>query len=145
MTADSVNLAILNPSRYPEAEEARLAAWLGALLAEVAPDRDSFHLRLAGDRALRELNRRYRSKDKTTDVLSFPGEATPEGNHLGDVVISVATARRQAKEAGHPPARELRILALHGVLHCLGHDHETDEGEMARLESRLRKRWLDRD
>ena len=58
MTADSLNLAILNPSRYPEAEEARLAAWLGALLAEVAPDRDSFHLRLAGDRALRELNRK---------------------------------------------------------------------------------------
>jgi probable rRNA maturation factor len=145
VTADSLTLAIQNPSRYPEAAEARLAPWLGALLAEVAPDRDSFHLRLAGDRALRELNRRFRGKDKATDVLCLPGEPTPEGKHLGDVVISVATARRQAREAGHPAARELRILALHGVLHCLGHDHETDQGEMARLEGRLRKRWLDRD
>jgi probable rRNA maturation factor len=73
-------------------------------------------------------------------VLSFPGE---EG-HLGDILISVPTARRQAAEAGHGAERELRTLLLHGVLHCLGHDHETDGGEMERLERRLRKAWLDR-
>lgn len=141
----TVKLSIVNPSRYPEVAAANLGPWLGDLLAEVAGDRDSFHLRLAGDRALRELNRRYRGKDKATDVLSFPGEATPEGRHLGDVVISMAAVRRQAREAGHSAGRELRLLALHGALHCLGYDHESDDGEMTLLERRLRKRWLDRD
>ena len=79
--------------------------------------------------------------DAATDVLSFPGGATPEGRHLGDMVVAVPTARRQAAAAGHPVERELRSLLLHGVLHCLGHDHETDDGDMERLERRLRRRW----
>ena len=58
-------------------------------------------------------------------------------------MISVPTARRQARAAGHSAERELRLLLLHGVLHCLGYDHETDEGEMERLERRLRRRWLE--
>jgi probable rRNA maturation factor len=91
---------------------------------------------------MRRLNRELRGKDKTTDVLSFPGGVTPEGYHLGDIVISLPQARRQAEEAGHSLGRELRILLLHGVLHCLGHDHETDDGTMNRLERRLRRRWI---
>lgn len=91
---------------------------------------------------MRALNRDFRGKDATTDVLSFPGGSTPDGEHLGDVVISVPRARQQAAEAGHPVARELRVLLLHGLLHCLGHDHETDGGEMERLERRLRRRWI---
>ena len=63
--------------------------------------------------------------------------------HLGDVVISVPAARRQAARLGHGVDVELRVLLLHGVLHCLGHDHETDDGSMERLELRLRRRWLD--
>jgi probable rRNA maturation factor len=75
-------------------------------------------------------------------VLSFPGGASPDGRHLGDVVISVPHAGRQARAAGRSLARELRVLLLHGLLHCLGHDHERDGGEMERLERRLRRRWI---
>jgi len=93
---------------------------------------------LAGDHLLRRLNRQFRGKDRPTDVLSFPGEGGEEG--LGDVVISVPTAERNAKRQGHRLPRELDILALHGFLHVLGYDHETDDGAMDRLEGRLRRR-----
>ncbi len=94
---------------------------------------------LVGDRAIRGMNRRYRGKDAATDVLAFPsGERLPEGGvHLGDLAVSWATAARQAERRGHPPAVEVRILLLHGYLHLLGHDHETDGGAMRRLERRL--------
>ena len=110
------------------------------VVAELAPDPATLTLRLVDDDEIRELNRRYRSRDEATDVLSFPGETTPEGRHLGDVVISVETAE---KRGGGPVERELRVLALHGVLHCLGYDHETDDGEMDALEQRLRTRFLE--
>lgn len=137
-------LSVLAPSRFPEVKGAALRPWLGALLAELAPDGGSFAVRFSGDRTLRRMNRDFRGKDRPTDVLSFPGEAGPDGRHLGDVVISVETARRQAAELGHPVEQELRILCLHGLLHCLGYDHETDDGTMDRLERRLRRRWLER-
>ncbi len=92
---------------------------------------------LAGDRLLRRLNREYRGRDRPTDVLSFPGPG--EGEGLGDVVISVPTAARNARRQGHSVQRELDILALHGLLHVLGYDHETDDGTMDRLEERLRR------
>ncbi len=98
--------------------------------------RGEIALVLAGDRTLRTLNARYRHKDKPTDVLSFPGPGGDEG--LGDVAISVATAERNAKRLGRSLAQELDVLALHGFLHVLGYDHETDRGEMDRLERRLR-------
>ena len=75
-------------------------------------------------------------------MLSFPGEETPEGRHLGDIVVSIPTAARQAAERGATLLEEVKLLLLHGVLHCLGHDHETDRGEMEKLETRLRRRWL---
>ena len=100
-------------------------------------------VRFTSDRELRRLNRTFRAKDRPTDVLSFPGERSGEGWHLGDVAISVPTARRQALEAGHETGEELRVLLLHGVLHCLGYDHETDDGAMERLERRLRRRWIE--
>ena len=78
-------------------------------------------------------------------VLSFPGEPSPEGAHLGDVAICYPVARIQAQRTGHPVSREVRLLLLHGVLHCLGHDHETDDGEMRKLERRLRRRWIHAD
>jgi probable rRNA maturation factor len=121
----------------------RVRPWLERLVAELAPDAASFGVRFTGDREMLRTNRGFRGKDKTTDVLSFPGSETPEGRHLGDVLISVPAARRQAAEAGRSAERELRVLLLHGVLHCLGHDHETDSGEMERLERRLRRRWID--
>ena len=97
---------------------------------------------LAGDGLLRRLNRAYRGKDRPTDVLSFPGDGGESG--LGDVVISVATAERNARGLGRTLLQELDVLALHGFLHLLGYDHETDDGSMDRLEARLRKRLLGR-
>jgi probable rRNA maturation factor len=93
-----------------------------------------------GDRAVRRLNARYRGKDKPTDVLSFPGAPAS----LGDVVISVETAGRNARAQGRTLLQELDVLALHGFLHLLGYDHETDDGTMDRLERRLRRRLLGR-
>ena len=95
---------------------------------------------LTGDRALRTLNARYRGKDTATDVLSFPGPGGSEG--LGDIVISVETAARNARGLGRTLPQELDVLALHGFLHCLGYDHETDDGTMDRLEGRLRRKIL---
>jgi probable rRNA maturation factor len=89
---------------------------------------------LTGDRKMRELNRRFRRKDKTTDVLSFP---SLDG---GDIAISIPLAKRNARTQGHGIADELKILILHGALHLKGHDHERDNGGMARLEQRLRKK-----
>jgi len=96
---------------------------------------------IAGDRLLRRLNRDYRGKDAPTDVLSFPGDGAEGG--LGDVVISVETAERNARALGRTLAQELDVLALHGLLHVLGYDHETDDGTMERLERRLRRRLLE--
>lgn len=111
-------------------------------MAELAPAAGSLAVRFTGDREMRRLNRTFRGRDAATDVISFPGGETPEGRHLGDLVVAVPTARRQAAAAGHPVERELRALLLHGILHCLGHDHETDGGAMARLERRLGRRLL---
>jgi probable rRNA maturation factor len=135
-------IALQNPNRYPDVDRSALAAWLGELVASLAPEAASFAVRFVGDRAMRWANRDYRGKDRTTDVLSFPGGETPEGRHLGDVMISLPVARRQTP-AGETVAAELRRLLLHGVLHCLGYDHETDDGEMERLERRLQRKWID--
>lgn len=138
MTVSDCEIVLLNPNHYPETAARRLRPWLSGLLASLAPEAESFGARFVSDREMRRVNRDFRGKDKSTDVLSFPGE---EG-HLGDVMISVPTARRQAAEAGHGVGRELKVLLLHGVLHCMGYDHETDQGEMERLERRLRRTWI---
>jgi probable rRNA maturation factor len=93
---------------------------------------------LAGDRTLHRLNRDYRGKDKPTDVLSFPGEEAG----LGDIVISVETAERNARRLGRTLPQEIDVLALHGFLHVLGYDHEKDDGTMDRLEQRLRRKLM---
>ena len=96
------------------------------------------------DRAMRELNRLWRHKRGTTDVLSFPAEQNEfeslEGLSLGDVVISVEQATRQAKENGLSLNQEIAQLILHGLIHLCGYDHSTDKGEMDRLEIRLRRK-----
>jgi len=135
-------VVLQNPGELPEAADPALGPWLERLVAELAPHADSFAVRFNTEREMRRLNRTYRGKDRPTDVLSFPGEETPDGVHLGDVVICVPVARRQAARAGHDVALELEVLLLHGVLHCLGYDHETDDGTMERLEESLRARWI---
>lgn len=115
-----------------------LAAWLAAVAPRAA--RGTVTLALVGDRRMRSLNRTWRGKDASTDVLSFPaGEDPGPAKHLGDLVISRDTAARQARAEGHSLATELRVLALHGLLHLLGYDHEHDSGRMARIERRLRR------
>jgi probable rRNA maturation factor len=133
-------IVLLNPNHYPEAGTRRLLPWLAPVVAALAPEAEGLGVRFVGDRAMRLTNRQFRGKDKTTDVLSFPGDE--DEGYLGDILISVPTARRQAEAAGHGVDRELKTLLLHGILHCLGYDHETDQGEMERLERRLRKRWI---
>jgi probable rRNA maturation factor len=86
---------------------------------------------------LRELNRRFRRRDKPTDVLSFPAIVDGEA---GDIAISADIASENAYKLGHSLDEELRILILHGILHLGGHDHESDKGEMEALESELRDR-----
>jgi probable rRNA maturation factor len=93
-----------------------------------------------GDRRMAALNRRWRRRDRSTDVLSFPAGGGDRG-FLGDIVISVPYATRQALSRGEAPAKEIDRLLLHGYLHLLGYDHEVDQGEMERLEARLRKRF----
>jgi probable rRNA maturation factor len=115
------------------------APGLGRWLQTIAPTRarGAVTVAIVPDARVRALNRQYRRKDTPTDVLSFPAE---ERGQLGDVVIAVGVARRQAVAAGHPLGTELRILALHGLLHLLGYDHEQDDGRMLRLERQLRRR-----
>jgi probable rRNA maturation factor len=134
-----------------------LAAWL----ARVAPARarGAVNVALVPDARVRELNRQYRRRDYSTDVLRFgssgstgsPGStgsrpsnllhlSNRSNRFLGDIVIARGVARRQAREARHSEQTELRVLALHGLLHLLGYDHERDAGRMMRVEQRLRRK-----
>jgi probable rRNA maturation factor len=97
-----------------------------------------FYCLITDDRELRRLNRQFRGADYATDVLSFP--AGEEVGILGELAISAGRASAQARQFGHSALDEIRILMLHGVLHLTGMDHETDRGEMARAETRWRKK-----
>ncbi len=113
---------------------------LGRWLSRVAPRtaRGEVAIAIVSDARMRTLNRSYRKKDYATDVLSFEGD----GATLGDLVIAKGVAARQARAVGHSLQTELRVLALHGLLHLLGydHDHPNDKGRMSRMESRLRRK-----
>jgi probable rRNA maturation factor len=109
----------------------RFARTLRDDVAKGAP----FNCLITGDAELRRLNRDFLGKDYATDVLSFPG-----AGELGDIAISAARARAQAAAYGHSFETEIRILMLHGVLHLLGMDHESDRGQMKRAEARWRRR-----
>jgi probable rRNA maturation factor len=112
---------------------------LGRWVSSHAPAKARGHLAIAlvTDTAMRRMNAQYRDADYATDVLSFPS-GTP--GVLGDIAIARGVAIRQARAQGHSETIELRILALHGLLHLLGYDHERDRGEMRRIEDRLRLR-----
>jgi probable rRNA maturation factor len=141
MEPGGLGVVLLNRQRRHRVDGPRLRRLLRGA-ARALKVRGEVALVLTGDHALRLLNARYRGKDKPTDVLSFPG---PGGDvSLGDIVISVETAARNAPSFGRSLRRELDVLALHGFLHVLGYDHEADAGEMDRLEQRLRKKLLGR-
>jgi len=125
---------------------------LSRWLVRVAPvrARGQVGIALVSDARVRALNLTYRRRDYATDVLSFraaddhratsPAARVAPGPWLGEVVIARGVARRQARAAGHSELTELRVLALHGLLHLLGYDHERDDGEMRRVEQRLRRK-----
>ena len=118
-----------------------LARWLTRVAPRKA--RGEVTVAVVSDRRVRGLNRVYRGVDKATDVLSFPALSSSNGGHRpsfrGDIAIARGVARRQARQQGHSEATEWRVLSLHGLLHLLGYDHETDAGRMARAERRLRR------
>lgn len=135
-------------TRIPSAARG-LAAWLVGAAPRTA--RGAVGVALVSDRRMRTLNASFRDVDKATDVLSFPAQSDDDVGHepgpklienkqLGDIAIALGVAARQAREHRHSLRTELRILALHGMLHLLGYDHERDGGEMRRIEERLRRR-----
>ena len=126
----------LNRQRKVAIDDEAVERFLARLSRAAAPGRE-FAVLVAGDEFVRRANVRYRGKRGSTDVLSFPDG---EGGRLGDILISAGRAARQAAEFGHPVETEVCVLALHGLLHLLGYDHETDEGEMAAVERRLRRK-----
>ena len=120
---------------------ARLSAWL----RRAAPSRlrGSVSIAIVSDARVRALNAQYRRVEHATDVLSFPTHTPPHveaSRFLGDIVIAKGVASRQARAAGHSELTELKVLALHGLLHLLGYDHEVDQGRMRRAEQRLRRK-----
>jgi len=127
--------SLLFHSATPGVARRGLRAFAQRLESEVAGGR-AFHCWIADDAEVRRLNREFRKKDYSTDVLSFP--AAEASGFLGDIAISYNTAKQQAAEYGHSVGLEIEILMLHGLLHLLGMDHETDRGRMARAESKWR-------
>jgi probable rRNA maturation factor len=125
-------------------DRAELERFVERALDECGVGAVSVGVKLTTDRVIRELNRRYRGVARATDVLAFPGGSGRDGGgHLGDIAISMETAQRQANASGLSLRREVLELLLHGCLHLVGHDHETDDGGMARLEMDLRHRLLE--
>jgi probable rRNA maturation factor len=142
---------IINRQKRIAIPSATLQRFLVQLRKELKLGRTEMSICFVTDGAIAKLNARYRGKPKPTDVLSFPanenghkGSAASNGNHhpkfLGDIAISPETARRNALRDGRSLNTELKILMLHGTLHLLGYDHETDEGQMDRAEAGLRRR-----
>jgi probable rRNA maturation factor len=105
----------------------------------VAGLRGAVSVLVTSSRELRALNRRFRGKNKPTDVLSFPAMPGLMKGFAGDVAISAEIAAGNARRLGHTVAEEIRVLVLHGLLHLAGYDHERDDGQMERKEARLRK------
>jgi probable rRNA maturation factor len=101
--------------------------------------RAAVHVLVTSNIELRELNRRFRGKDQPTDVLSFPALPGLKPRYAGDIAISAEIAAQNARALGHSAAAEIKILALHGILHLRGYDHERDHGKMARREEKLRR------
>jgi probable rRNA maturation factor len=129
-----------NEVRNSGVDARALKSALRKLLASVDQNDAAISLTLVDDTAIRELNREHRGRDKATDVLSFPLDPEPFAHEklLGDIVISIDTARRQAADYDAPLQRELERLVIHGLLHVLGHDH-MEADERARMETEERR------
>jgi probable rRNA maturation factor len=141
-------IEVINRQRLREIDRERAATLSRAVLDRIGRPEAVLTVTFIRDRAMRRLNRDYRGIDGPTDVLSFAyheGQetaASDETRHIGDVVISVETAERYARELVLSFDREIEHLLIHGALHLAGYDHETDNGEMGRLERKLRRELL---
>jgi len=139
---------ILNRQSRIPLQDTELARFLASVRRELKLGRREVTVCFVEDREIARLNGKFRGKPKPTDVLSFPvnGNGASDFPHengarfLGDIAISPQAARRNAKRFGRSLSEELRILILHGVLHLAGYDHEADNGEMERIEARLRRK-----
>jgi len=145
---------IVNRQRAARLAQPPLEAFLRRVRNELGLEEESLTVCLVSDAEIARMNEKFRKKKGPTDVLSFPAVARRRpvrlrrgsrpikpGEYLGDIVVSPATARRYAKKHERKLSTELQVLILHGVLHLLGYDHETDRGEMERVERKLRKRF----
>ena len=135
---------VVNRQRKRKVDCVRWTTFSDRALAVLPATGQDVTVAFVSDRAMAALNRMWRGKSGTTDVLSFPAEQDEfektEGSRLGDVVISVEQAARQARQNGMRFDEEVAQLILHGMIHLCGYDHSTDNGEMNRLEMRLRKK-----
>jgi probable rRNA maturation factor len=144
---------ILNRQKSVRVARRPLESFLRRVQGQLGLQEAGVTICLVSDAEIARMNEAFRKKKGPTDVLSFPSVARRRpvplrrnsskgkaGEYLGDVAISPATARRYAKKSGRKLPSELRVLILHGVLHLLGYDHETDRGRMDRVERKLRKR-----
>jgi probable rRNA maturation factor len=145
--------AVSNRQRAARLARRPLELFLHRVKSELGLDEAGVTVCLVSDPEIARMNEKFRKERGPTDVLSFPTVARRRpiplrrgshqikpGEYLGDIAISPATARRYARKHGRSLSSELKVLILHGVLHLLGYDHETDRGEMDRVESNLRKR-----
>jgi len=149
-----VAIEVVNRQRLARIDARRVARLVDTTLGAVGKADANLTVAFVRDRVIRDLNRKFRSNDRVTDVLSFPadeerGQASDVSftggvvsEFLGDIVVSADTALKQAADAGHSFEREVNELVIHGVLHLCGYDHETDRGQMNRLELRLRRKLL---
>jgi len=134
-------IEVVNRQRRFKVDTESWTTFAAKALAAIGNGESSATIAFVSDKRIRELNRQFRGIDKATDVLSFPADGPDESN-LGDIAISTETAATQAKENGLSFDGEIAQLILHGLLHLSGYDHETDNGEMNRLELRLRRKLL---
>jgi len=144
---------IVNRQRAARLARPPLESFLRRVKNELGLEEAGLTVRLVSDAEIARMNETFRKKKGPTDVLSFPmmarrrpvrlrrgSRTVKDGEYLGDIAISPATAQRYAKKNGRKLSSELQVLILHGVLHLLGYDHETDRGKMDRIERKLRKR-----
>ena len=129
---------VLNKQRKHAIARGKLRRFLSSVVPVLGIEGRSFSIVLITDKSMRVYNRDYRGFDKPTDVLSFRGDA----RNLGDILISAETAYAQARKSSTLELEtNIRRLVLHGLLHLMGYDHETDRGEMRAIERRLRRRF----
>jgi probable rRNA maturation factor len=132
------NFAVVNNQRKHAINNGKLRHFLNGVIPELGIGRREFSVVFITDEKIRKFNRNYRGFDKPTDVLSFPGE----GEYLGDILISSETAYNQSRKSSTLTFESnVHRLVLHGLLHLMGYDHETDNGEMRAIERRLRRRF----